>query len=154
MNRTDLTMASTNVVRSRKPFIDVGNSPFHGSFLNGGARNVQVVLNKQQNCLFWNHLKIMTNHETQICKQRQSQTSLNPWSAKNWRRCVARLLFRGSLHVTSARLPASFWAIKCPALRNFSSLGSVAKSLATSSRVDIPAMVTDLSTTGRMIWEV
>lgn len=65
--------------------------------------------------------------------------------------CVARLLLRGSLHVTNARLPANLRAIRCAALRNFSSFGSDAKSLDTNSRVEIPAIVTDLSTTGTII---
>lgn len=64
---------------------------------------------------------------------------------------VTMLIRRGSLHVTSARLPARFWTMRCAAVLIFSSSPSIAKSFIVSSRVEMPAIVTERSTTGAMI---
>lgn len=60
-------------------------------------------------------------------------------------------IFRGSLHVTKARLPARFYTIRSAARMILLKSGSNAKSLRTNSLVVMRAMVTDLSTTGGRI---
>eukprot|EP01136_Pigoraptor_vietnamica_P016088 Opistho-1_new@4692 len=66
-------------------------------------------------------------------------------------KCEAIELRRGSRLVTIARRPARFCAIMCAPLRRRTSSGSCAKSLRTSSRVEMHAIVHDRSTTGEMI---
>lgn len=64
---------------------------------------------------------------------------------------VTMLIRSGSLHVTSASEPARFWTMRCAAVPILSSSPSIAKSFIVSSRVEMPAIVTERSTTGAMI---
>lgn len=64
---------------------------------------------------------------------------------------VTMLRRSGSLHVTSASEPARFCTMRCAAVPILDSSPSMAKSFIVSSRVEMPAIVTERSTTGAMI---
>lgn len=105
-------MTKACFIRSRKAFIYVGNSTFHSRLFDGRACDIQVICGEYAQNLVRNHLIKYTKFQHRsVTKGGADNTSANPCSAKCWRRCVPRLLLRGSLQVTRARLPASFCAI-------------------------------------------
>ncbi|KAJ8291314.1 hypothetical protein OF846_005352 [Rhodotorula toruloides] len=80
-----------------------------------------------------------------------SESSVKPFCRRRVRAWAIMLRRRGSLQVTSASDPARFCTMRCAAVAMLFSSPSIAKSFIVSSRVEMPAMVTERSTTGAMI---